>query len=155
MASGPQRISSMVFQRTLEETSDGFIVDAQMLRLLEQVDGRCTVAQIAGRLGVTALDLKPILAKLYQQKLIQPVTPAAHPLPAAFFSDLEDILAAAIGPIARIVLEDCIHQLGSHRNRFPSTKAPQLVQRIATKITDTAARKRFIQQMTLKLKAIK
>jgi hypothetical protein len=45
--------------------------------------------------------------------------------------------------------------LGSHRDRFPSTKAPQLVQRIATKITDTTARKRFILQMTAKLEAIK
>jgi hypothetical protein len=52
-------------------------------------------------------------------------------------------------------MEDCIHQLGSHRSRFPSTRAPLLVQRIATKITDGAARKCFIQQMTVKLKAIK
>jgi hypothetical protein len=145
----------MVFQRTLGGASDGFIVDAQMLRILELVDGRSTIAQIAGHLGLTALDLKPSLAKLYQQKLIQPVTPAVQPVPAAFFHDLEEVLAAAIGPIARILLEDCIHQLGCHRDRFPATKAPQLVQRIATKITDTTARKSFILQMTAKLKAIK
>jgi hypothetical protein len=155
MASGSQRISNMVFQRTLGETSKGFIVDAQMLRILEQIDGRITVAQIAGRLGVAAIDLKPSLAKLYQQKLIQPVAPADQPVPTAFLSYLEDVLAAAIGPIARIVMEDCIHQLDSHPSRFPSKKAPQLVQRIATKITDTTARKRFIHQMTVKLKAIK
>ena len=126
-----------------------------MLRILEQLDGQSTVAQIAGRLGLTALDLKPSLAKMYQQKLIRPVAPAVHPLPAAFFTDLETTLGATIGPIAKLVIEDCIHQLGAHRDRFPSTKAPQLVQRIAAKITDPLARKRFIQQMTIKLKAIK
>jgi hypothetical protein len=147
-------MSAMVFERTIGESSDAFILDAQMLRILEQLDGQSTVAQIAGRLGLTAIDLKPSLAKMYQQKLIRPVAPAVHPLPAAFFTDLESILGAAIGPIARIVVEDCIHQLGAHRRRFPSTKAPQLVQLIATKITDPSARRRFIQQITLKLKAI-
>ena len=147
-------MSNMVFQRTIEDTADGFVIDAQMLRIIEQIDGQSTVAQIAGRLGVTPMDLKPSLAKLYQQKLIQPVPPAAHPLPAAFFGDLEEILAGAIGPIARIVMEDCIHQLGSHRKHFPSAKAPQLVKGIAVKITDPSARKRFILQMTGKLKAI-
>jgi hypothetical protein len=147
----------MVFQRTLGDTSggDGFMLDAQMLRVLEQIDGQSTVAQIAGRLGVAPLDLKPSLVKLYQQKLIQPIAPTAPPLPADFFSALEKTLAGAIGPIARIVIEDCIHHLGSHRKHFPSTKAPQLVQRIAAKITDPTARKRFIQQMTVTLKAIK
>jgi len=155
MASGSQRISSLVFQRTFGDTSDGFILDALMLRIIEQIDGQSTVAQIAGRLELTPIDLKPSLAKLYQQKLIQPVAPAAHPLPAAFFSDLEKILAGAIGPIAQIVMEDCIHGLGSHRKHFPSTKAPQLIHGIAAKITDPSARKRFILQMTVKLKTLK
>lgn len=155
MAVGSQRMSAMVFERTIGESSDDFILDAQMLRILEQLDGQSTVAQIAGRLGLTAIELKPSLAKMYQQKLIRPVAPAVHPLPAAFFTDLDSILGAAIGPIAGLVVEDCIHQLGAHRRRFPSTKAPQLVQLIATKITDPSARRRFIQQITLKLKAIK
>jgi hypothetical protein len=155
MASGSQRISSMIFQRTFEQTAEGLVLDAQMLRILEQVDGQSSVAQIAGRLGVTPIDLKPSLAKLYTQKLIQPVTPAVHPLTAAFFNDLENILANAVGPIARIVLEDCVQQLGSRRDYFPSTKAPQLVQGIAVKITDPSARKQFIQKMTVKLREIK
>lgn len=155
MASGSKRISAMVFERTLGESSDDFILDAQMLRILEQLDGQSTIAQIAGRLGLTAIDLKPSLAKMYKQNMIRPVAPAVHPLSTVFFSDLETVLGEAIGPIARLVVEDSIHQLGAHRSRFPSTKAPQLVQRIATKITDSSARKRFIQQMTSRLKAIK
>jgi hypothetical protein len=155
MASGSQRIATMIFQRTFEQTSEGFVLDAQMLRILEQIDGQSTVAQIAGRLGTTPIDLKPSLAKLYGQKLIQPVNPVIHPLEAAFLSDLETILANAIGPIARIVLDDSIHQLGSQRDHFPSTKAPQLVKRIASKITDPSARKQFIQKMTVKLSEIK
>jgi hypothetical protein len=155
MASGSQRISEMVFERTIGKSSDDFILDAQMLRILEQLDGQSTVAQIAGRLGLSSIDLKPSLAKMYKQKLIRPVAPAVHPLPAVFFAELESVLGAAIGPIAGLVVEDCIHQLGAHRHRFPSTKTPQLVQLIATKITDPSARRRFIQQMTFKLKAIK
>lgn len=155
MASGSQRISSMIFQRTFEQTSEGFLLDAQMLRILEQVDGQSTVAQIAGRLGATPIDLKPSLAKLYKQKLIQPVSPEVNPLTAAFFSDMETILANAIGPIAAIVLDDSIQQLGGHRDRFPSTKAPQLIQRIAAKITDPSTRRQFIQKMTAKLREIK
>lgn len=155
MTSGSQRIFGMVFERTLGDSSKDIILDAMMLRILEQLDGQSTVAQIAGRLDLTAIDLKPSLAKMYQQKLIRPVAPAVRPLPAAFFSDLETILGGVIGPIARLVIEDCLDQLGAHRSRFPSTKAPQLVQRIATKITDLSARKRFIQQMTSKLNAIK
>lgn len=145
----------MVFERTIGESSDDFILDAQMLRILEQLDGQSTVAQIASRLGISIIDLKPSLAKMYKQKLIRPVTPAVNPLPEAFFTDLESVLGAAIGPIAGLVVKDCIHQLGAHRHRFPSTKAPQLVQLIAIKITDPSARKRFIQQMMFKLKAIK
>jgi hypothetical protein len=101
------------------------------------------------------MDLKPTLAKLYRQKLIQPVNPAVRPLSAAFFSDLETILANAIGPIARIVLEDCINQLGSHRNHFPSTKASQLAKQIAAKINNPSARRQFIRQITVKLREIK
>lgn len=155
MASGSQRISTMIFQHAFEQTSEGFVLDAQMLRILEQIDGQSTVAQIAGRLGAIPIDLKPSLAKLYKQKLIQPVSPVIHPLAAAFFSDLETILANAIGPIARILLDDSIRHLGSHRDHFPSTKAPQLVKRIASKITDLSARKQFIQKMAEKLSEIK
>jgi hypothetical protein len=131
------------------------VLDTLMLRILEQVDGQSTVAQIAGRLGVPPIDLKPSLAKLYKQKLIQPVSPKVDPLSPAFFNDMETALANAIGPIARILLDDCIHQLGGHRNHFPSTKAPQLVMRIAAKISDLSARKQFIQKMALKLRDIK
>ncbi|MDJ0781998.1 MAG: hypothetical protein QNJ22_08495 [Desulfosarcinaceae bacterium] len=154
MASGSQRMSQMVFRRTFEESADGFMLDAQMLRILEQINGQRTIAQIAGRMGVTPIDLKPGLAKLYQQKLIQPVTPASTPLPATFLRDMETILAGAIGPIARIVVEDCIALLGHQRTRFPSTKAPQLIQRVAAKIADPNARKRFILKMGVKLKSI-
>jgi hypothetical protein len=155
MASGSQRISTMIFQRTFERTSEGFVLDAQMLRILELIDGQSTVDQIAARLGTTPIDLKPGLAKLYKQKLIQPVSPEVQPLAAAFFSELENILANAIGPIARIVLNDCIHQLGSPRDNFPTPKAAQLIQRIAAKITDPSARRQFIQRMTVKLREIK
>jgi hypothetical protein len=73
--------------------------------------------------------------------------PPRPPVNKAFFDQLTNELARAIGPLAALTVEDEITALGEARESFPRDEIPALVERLSHVIRDDARRVRFQQVM--------
>jgi hypothetical protein len=68
-------------------------------------------------------------------------------LPGVFFSTIESELAKIMGPIARIIVDDKVTELGESRSSFPKGRAEALVHAIGEEIADGEARASFAEVM--------
>ena len=71
--------------------------------------------------------------------------PVGPPVDAAFFGQLEQDLARAIGPIATLIIDEEIEALGESRASFPWDKATHLIEKVSTEIADERKRLRFTE----------
>ena len=60
-------------------------------------------------------------------ELIEPTEQAVSVLDGDFFGYLNDQLTRAVGPIASVLIEDSVADLGHSMSRFPSHRAAELV----------------------------
>lgn len=149
-----QKILNMVFKRNVPDDMGDYEVDFQMLKVLGEMDGIRDVATVSSRLGIPPIHLRPILTKLYRQRLIVPVasrTPPRERLSPDIFALMESELANMIGPVAAMVIHDCIRQMGEQRENFPAGRAAELVNAISAKIIVDTHKNQFIQLMRSKL----
>lgn len=149
-----QKILNMVFKRNVRDNTSDYKLDFQMLKVLGELDGTRDVATVSARLGIPPINLAPILKKLNQQRLIVPV--ATHPPPAErlspeIFSFMETELANMIGPVAAMVIGDCIRKMGEQREYFPAIRAGELVDAICAKIIVETHKNQFLRLMRSKI----
>jgi hypothetical protein len=123
-----------------------------MLRLLTALDGTLNLVGVAKKIG---LPLKVILAaanQLTSYKLIAPVGGVVQYLAKDFMRYLLEQLSTAVGPIAEILIEDSIKELGYTIETIPIFKAPELVEILAKDIQREDKRLSFKQNMLLRIK---
>ena len=124
--------------------------------LLAVIDGRSTAAQLAGELGIEDIDLARTLYRLKLGGLIelaaaQVAAPAQRTLAGAgFFQALTTAVAGALGPLAEIIIDDAVEDLGFSRATFPRDAVASLAERISGEIREPDKRVRF-QQMMLQM----
>ena len=121
-------------------------------QIISQVDGRTTIAELAANMRCEDFALMEALVpmvsggmlKLELAARVAPVRAMASP---AFFASLTGAVAAAMGPLAEIVIDDCIDAMGLSRESMPREMASALVERISAEIRDIEKRVRFQQTM--------
>ncbi|MGH7872523.1 MAG: hypothetical protein ACREQO_09925, partial [Candidatus Binatia bacterium] len=60
-----------------------------------------------------------------------------------FFRELSKALANAMGPMAPIVLRDCIRRLGHSVNNFPKHRVAILIDSLSNEILDPSLKQHF------------
>lgn len=145
-------ISFMVFRRVTREDAGEFSLDGQMLSVLMELDGKKNVAVVAKNGGLSMGIIRRVVSKLSELKLIEPVEAAISRLDSDFFSFLKSQLAMAIGPIAEVIIEDVVIDLGHSLSRFPSYRAAELVDLISREIQKEEKRNSFKQNMLSKIR---
>lgn len=121
-------------------------------QILSQVDGRSTITEIAAHMRCDDFSLMEALVPMVSGGLLR-LELAARALPAravaspAFFSSLTAAVAAAMGPLAEIIIDDCLDAMGATRESLPRDMVSTLVERIAAEIRDAEKRIRFQQTM--------
>lgn len=123
-------------------------------RVLALLDGRTSIAAIGRELGLDDVTLVKQMYRLKtgglielempQQRAAQPQRVLAGP---AFFHALTVAVADAIGPLAEVIVDDCVEAMGFTRNTFPRDGVATLAERIAAEIRDDQQRLRFQQTM--------
>jgi hypothetical protein len=117
------------------------------------VDGLASIGEIADLLGREEFE---ILKQLYRLKtnglieltLAQPVAmPQRATAGPQFFVFLTASVAAAMGPLAEIVIDDALESLGLTRATMPREAVAALAERISADIRDDEKRVRFQQTM--------
>jgi predicted regulator of amino acid metabolism with ACT domain len=145
-------ISAMVFRRVVWEDAAEYSFDAQMLTLFMELDGKKSLAVIAKKTGLRMSSLREAVKKLLKIKLIEPVAEAISAVDADFMDTLQRELSLAIGPLAQILIEDAVNDLGQSLTRFPTRRAPELVESLSREIQREDKRALFKQAMVRKIK---
>jgi hypothetical protein len=121
-------------------------------QFITRVDGVRTVAEIARELGIDGIELGRLAFGLLGEGLIDirlPVSRRADAPPAgrAFFQELDRRAAAALGPIALVVIDDALEALGTTRESLTQPMASSLVELVALEITEDQRRVAFERGM--------
>ena len=140
-------ISSMIYSRKVRDDLGDFSLDGQTLIVLMELDGKTTLGALAGKTGLTMGAIREVIAYLLKLGLIDKVEKRVVPVDAAFFRTLLDEFALAIGPIASVLIEDEIQDLGYDVNSFPTYLVSELVDRLAREIRREEKKAIFIQNL--------
>ena len=152
MTSLSGEISEMVFRRSVSKDLGEFSFDGHMLNVLMEMDGQRKIVSIAEKTGLSMADVREIVSKLLDLKLIELAQSAVKMLDKDFFETLSAELSVAVGPIAEVIIEDAVGDLGLTFSRFPSQRAAELVELLSREIQRDEKKVAFKQNMISKIK---
>ena len=145
-------ILALVFKRVVRENIGEISLDSNMLRVLMELDGKRNLSEIAKKTKMDMSEIRKVVSKLLQLKLVEPVQITVPMLDEDFFEYLQAKLSLALGPIAEIIIEDALKDLGHKRSQFPSHRAAELVDLVAREIQREEKTGPFKQDMVNKIK---
>ncbi len=127
----------------------------QEWQVISCFDGARSVTDIVAMVSRDELAISRILHGLVTRGLVELVTVAAAESPIAkpaivgpdFFRTLTTAAAAAIGPLAPVIIDDEVEALGATREQFPREQASFLVERVGGEIRDEQKRTLFQRTM--------
>ena len=140
-------ISSMIYKRKVRDDLGDFSLNGQTLLILMELDGKAPLGHLAGKTGMSMGSIRELIGNLLKIGLIEKVEKEVIPVGNEFFRNLLDELALAIGPIASVLIEDEVQNLGHDVSSFPSFLVTELVDRLAGEIRREEKKTIFIKNM--------
>ena len=140
-------ISSIIYKRKVRDDLGDFSLDGQTLLILMELDGKAALGALAGKTGLNMGTIREMISKLLKLGLIEKVEKEVIPVDSDFFRNLLDEFALAIGPIASVLIEDEVHDLGYEVNSFPSYLVAELIDRLAGDVRREEKKAIFIKNM--------
>lgn len=148
-------ISKLVLKRTVRADLGEVSLDSEMLQVLMELDGAKNLGQVSRALNMSLKQLRFVLNKLFKLNLCEAARDAIPTLDRDFFNYLSAELSRAMGPIADVVIEDEISDMGEDQSKFPAHRAAELVDMLARQILREERKVAFQQSMVKKLREIK
>jgi hypothetical protein len=145
-------IFPFVFKRIVRKDLGEFSLDGNMLSVLMELNGTRNLGEIAKKSGLSMGVMRNLISRLLELKLIEPVDGAVSMLDDDFFGYLHGQLSLAIGPIAEVLIEDAVSDLGHQLALFPSHRAAELVDLLAREIQREEKMGIFKQNMVNKIR---
>ena len=145
-------ISSTVFKRIVRDDIGEFSLDHRMLAVFMELDGKTPLNMVAQKAGLNMSTMREIIAKLMRNGLVEKVGKAIVTLDKDFLDYLVAQLSIAIGPIAQVLIEDEIHDLGHAISRFPGHRVAELVDNLARDIRRKGKKDVFLKMMATKIR---
>jgi hypothetical protein len=137
----------LVFKLSSKRAPDEVRLKHDAWSVLSQIDGKKTVGDISDELKIGEHDTARILYKLFSSGLIEVAVELQRKekkiASTAFFTFVEEKLTAIIGPVASVILEEEIMDMGEEKGTFPVDKVSLLVEKLSRDITDDAQRIAF------------
>jgi DNA-binding MarR family transcriptional regulator len=126
--------------------------------IITQIDGKKSVAQIAGILALSSSEALNLLKGLYQKELIEIKSFDSEPestVSIHFFEILKKELTGIIGPVAPFIIDDILLDVAEEKGSFPVKRVPELVEMISDEISDDTKKVKFQQIMLNHIKGMK
>ncbi|WDP92983.1 MAG: hypothetical protein HUN04_25970 [Desulfobacter sp.] len=152
MALSSEEIAALVFKQAVQSNIGELALDGPMLSVLMQFDGKKTLGQVAGQLSMSMTDIRPVVAKLVESRLIQRVSAAVAAVDQDFMDFLTSQMAIAIGPLGGLIIEDSMEILGYAGSHLPTRQAAELVNLLSREIPREEKRIEFKQAMLQKIR---
>ncbi|MCD6295994.1 MAG: hypothetical protein J7M30_02450 [Deltaproteobacteria bacterium] len=147
-------ISFMVFRRVSRADAGEFSLDGQMLNVLMELDGRKSLVVVAKNTALSMGVIRRVVSKLIELNLVEPVEEAVSVLGNDFFDYLNEQLSLATGPIADVLIEDAVDDMGFAPGRIPRHRAAELIDILARQIPREEKRIAFQQAMIEKIRGL-
>ncbi|MGD8881894.1 MAG: hypothetical protein PVI82_08385 [Desulfobacterales bacterium] len=145
------QISATIFKRIVRDDIGEYPLDRQMLAVFMELDGKAPLGVVAQKAGLNMSTMREIIAKLLQNGLVEKVDKVTVTLDKDFLDYLVSQLSLAIGPIAQVLIEDEIHNLGHELSRFPGHRVGELVYNLAREIRRKGKKDVFLKMMATKI----
>ena len=145
-------ISSMVFKQVVTGGMGDITLDSGLLNVFMELDGKKNLGMLAQKTGLNMGEIREAVSKLLKMKLVESSTENVLMVDGEFFNFLNAQLSLAVGPIAEVLIEDEIVNMGHGIANFPASKAAELVEMIAMTIEHEEKRSVFKVSMVNKLK---
>ena len=145
-------ISAMVFKRLLREDLGDFSLDQKMLTVFMELDGQKNLGAVAQKAGLNMGTMREVISKLLQLKLIAKVEEKILYLDSNFIEYLFGQYSLAVGPIAQVLIEDEIQDLGFAVTQFPTQRVAELVDRLSREIRRAEKKAAFKRNMINKIR---
>lgn len=144
-------LSQVRFKLSSQELVGSINLNADAWRVLSNIDGVRSLAEIAQKTGMDQAVVTNIASTLYKAGLLE-LAPGSAALPRAIVNGkvLERVrgeLVRAIGPLADVILEEEIAALGETRAQFPRDRLAELIERVSEAIKDNNKRLNFQRLM--------
>ncbi len=146
--------SALVFKGSVKSDIGEFSLDSRMLKVLMNLDGKKDLASVHRSLNMNMETLKDVLTKLYNLDLIEKVEKTVPMLDNNFFAFLQSHLSLAMGPIAELLIEDEVIELGDGSKTIPRQRAAELADSLARQIPRKEKRIVFQEAVIKKIKEI-
>lgn len=145
-------ISSMIFKQMVTGGMGDITLDSGLLNVFMELDGKKNLGMVAQKTGLNMGEIRNAISKLLKMKLVESSTENVLVVDGEFFNFLNAQLSLAVGPIAEVLIEDEIVNMGHGIANFPASKAAELVEMIAMIIEHEEKRSVFKVSMVNKLK---
>jgi len=146
-------ISLLVFRRVVQSNMGDVSLDSRMLEVLMELDGRKNLASISKKTGMSAGNLREAVSKLLKLNLIEKVVEGTGTfLDNDFVNYLNEQLALAIGPVAEVIIEDAVSDLGYKMSQIPSHKIAELIDLLSREIQREEIKESFKLNMVKRIK---
>ena len=137
----------LIFRLSSKRAPEEIRLQHEEWSVLSQIDGKKKVGDIADELKMGEHETARILYKLFSAGLIEvgtePQLKTKKIVDAGFLAYLEGKLAAIIGPVASVILEEEIKDMDEQRVAFPTEKVSLLVEKISSEIVNDTQRIEF------------
>jgi hypothetical protein len=141
----------VVFRLAGHKGSEDINLKSTEWNILTQVDAMRSAGEISGALSLDEFDVAKTLYELHAAGLLEvvekPKAPPEKMMGREFFNKVDGELARALGPIASVIVDDQVAEMGEQRDAFPQNKAAELVEAISAEIADEGKRIRFQRSM--------
>ena len=144
-------ISSMIFRRTAANDLGDFSLNRRTLNVYMELNGEATLGQVAQKSGLNLGTMRELISNLLHLGLIEKVQTDIVVLDGDFYRFLLSQLALATGPIAGVLIEDEIHDMGYEVDQFPGYRVMELIDRLGAQIRREEKKTIFIKNMTDKI----
>lgn len=137
----------IIFRLSSKRAPDEVRLDHDSWSVLSQIDGKKTVGDISYELKMSEYETTKHLYALFLAGLIEVASTSPHKakkvVDGGFFDLLEKALAEIIGPVAPVIVEDEIRDMGEEKATFPVDKVSLLVEKVSREIANEAQRIAF------------
>lgn len=152
---------NIVFRRVISANLGEVSLDRKMLTVLMEIDGVKTAGVISANTGLDFPVCAEVMKKLARINLIESVgnddveKPKGKALDSGFIKIVLAELSLAVGPIAEVIFEDEVADMGEAEDSFPQLRAAELVNRLAAQIPRDDKKIAFKQAMASAIKSLK
>jgi hypothetical protein len=132
-----------------EKRNTPFTLTREELKVAANIDGFRDVQTIAENLRTPYDSTMNVVRRLHRLGLVKVVSTnrTSDSVPVGFFDIMMSVLTDAVGPIARIIMQDQLKVLGSNPKTFPKSQLMRLVVLVSREILHDRLRSEFEARM--------